>query len=93
MQVSKKIVSKKMVVLLSVKLVWNTSLLRNLNKNWKRQFLNSSAYSLSPGTFKIYKSFHKNDLQDLIEELILKEWRMLDSALKKFKNPGFIFSD
>jgi len=38
MQVSKKIVIKKMVVLLSVKLVWNTSLLRNLNKNWKRQF-------------------------------------------------------
>ncbi|SVB46868.1 uncharacterized protein METZ01_LOCUS199722 [marine metagenome] len=29
----------------------------------------------------------------MIEELILKEWRMLDSALKKFKNPGFIFSD
>ena len=39
------------------------------------------------------QSFHENELQDLIEELILKEWRMLDSALKKFKNPGFIFSD
>ena len=31
-----KIVSKKMVALLSVKLVWNVSLLQNLIKDWKR---------------------------------------------------------
>jgi|TARA_B100001964_G_scaffold136638_1_gene150805 hypothetical protein len=29
----------------------------------------------------------------LIEELILKVWRMQDTDLNKFNKPGFIFSD
>jgi len=45
------------------------------------------------GTFLNVPSFYEHELKDLIEELILKVWRMQDTDLNKFNKLGFIFSD
>ena len=45
------------------------------------------------GNFKNIQSFHENELQDLIEDLILKVSKIQVTDLNKFNKSGFIFSD
>jgi len=57
------------VIVISVKLVWNASLLQNLIRDWKREFYNSSLHSHSPGTFKIYHLFMNMNCKNWLKSL------------------------